>query len=286
MTTPNQATQVTQATQAIADTLELIDRMIADRSILNHPFYRAWQAGTLTREQLATYASEYYPHVAAFPGYLENALTGARDLAVRTEIADNLREELGVPAPHPALWLDFATALGADAESTVAAPPTPATERTVGVFRELASSTTGEALAALYAYESQQPKVAAEKARGLMERYGIDDEKALAYFTVHAEADVRHRQGERAAIARTLEAGDSRRSRFSRRPTARWTPTGACSTASASRAASRTPVSGGGRQPGHETPGGSDSDPTGRRFDGPARHGSGFLSDRSITNRR
>ena len=209
MTTPTQATQATQVTQSIADTLELVDRKIAERSILNHPFYRAWQAGTLTREQLATYAGEYYPHVAAFPGYLENALAGARDLAVRTEIADNLNEELGVPAPHPALWLDFASALGADAATTATAPPTPATERTVGVFRKLASSTTGEALAALYAYESQQPKVAAEKARGLMERYGIDDEKALAYFSVHAEADIRHSEGERAAIARTLEAGDS-----------------------------------------------------------------------------
>ena len=67
----------------------------------------------------------------------------------------------------------------------------------------------GEALAALYCYESQQPRVAAEKAKGLVERYGVSDDTALAYFTVHAEADVRHAQGERDAIVRCLETGVS-----------------------------------------------------------------------------
>src|SRR5215468_658455 len=48
-----------------------------------------------------------------------------------------------------------------------------------------------EALAAFYAYESQVPRVAAEKARGLREIYGAD-EKTCRYFTVHTVADVYH----------------------------------------------------------------------------------------------
>jgi pyrroloquinoline-quinone synthase len=46
-------------------------------------------------------------------------------------------------------------------------------------------------LAAFYAYESQVPRVAAEKARGLREMYGAD-EKTCAYFTLHTTADVYH----------------------------------------------------------------------------------------------
>ncbi|HXO21994.1 MAG TPA: pyrroloquinoline quinone biosynthesis protein PqqC, partial [Thermoanaerobaculia bacterium] len=58
-----------------AAVLAELDARIAARSILGHPFYRAWSAGTLTRRDLATYARVYYPHVAAFPGYLEAAAT-------------------------------------------------------------------------------------------------------------------------------------------------------------------------------------------------------------------
>ena len=47
------------------------------------------------------------------------------------------------------------------------------------------------ALAAFYAYESQLPRVAREKARGLREMYAAD-EKTCAYFTLHTTADVYH----------------------------------------------------------------------------------------------
>ena len=66
-----------------AAVLRRLDDLIASRSILEHPFYVAWTAGTLSREQLAAYAESYYPHVAAFPGYLEQAAANATDAVVR-----------------------------------------------------------------------------------------------------------------------------------------------------------------------------------------------------------
>ncbi len=48
-----------------------------------------------------------------------------------------------------------------------------------------------EVLAAFYAYESQVPRVAQEKERGLREMYGADD-KTCGYFSLHATADVYH----------------------------------------------------------------------------------------------
>jgi pyrroloquinoline-quinone synthase len=60
-------------------------------------------------------------------------------------------------------------------------------------------------IAALYAYEAQVPEVAAEKINGLRDRYGIDDARTLAFFTVHATLDLEHSGAERDAIRRTTE---------------------------------------------------------------------------------
>jgi len=190
-------------------TLKELDGLIEKRSILQHPFYQAWREGRLTIEDLATYAQSYYPHVAAFPGYLQAALQKAEDSEVRSELESNLREELGEPKPHPELWLDFASGLGLEREQVSEALPHPAANQIVAAFEKLSEESSTSALAALYAYEAQQPEVARTKADGLVELYGIDDPQTLAYFEVHAEADLRHREGERRALERCLSDGAS-----------------------------------------------------------------------------
>ena len=194
---------------APSDVLRELDETIRARSILRHPFYQAWEKGALTKEQLATYARIYYPHVRAFPGYLEAAMGHASDPAIRRELADNLADELHEPAPHHALWLDFAQALGLDPTEVEAAEPHPAARAIVSTFGDLAYEGLAGGLAALYAYESQQPEVSCTKAAGLRSHYGVDDPAAVAYFEVHEAADVRHRQGERDALAACLAAGTS-----------------------------------------------------------------------------
>ncbi|MCB1037694.1 MAG: CADD family putative folate metabolism protein [Acidobacteria bacterium] len=195
--------------------LDRLDELIASRSILMHPFYQAWTAGELSREQLAAYAREYFPHVEAFPGYLKTAADGTRDAVIREELLDNLREEESEPRSHPEIWLSFAAGLGQNTEGVRQAEATPATLRTVETFQRLCEESTVSAVTALYCYESQQPEVAHTKAEGLCEFYGIDDPESLEYFTVHQEADVRHRQGERDSIARCLAAGATEEQVFS-----------------------------------------------------------------------
>lgn len=190
-----------------SDLLSRLDRLVASRSILRHPFYRAWERGALTRAQLATYARVYYPHVRAFPEHLRSAAAGADDPAVRAELEANLADELSNPKPHAELWLDFAEALGADRRDVADAAPAPAAREAVETFGRLARRDAASGLAAFYAYESQQPEVSRAKMAGLREHYGVRDEDGLAYFDVHAVADVRHREGERAALARCLESG-------------------------------------------------------------------------------
>jgi pyrroloquinoline quinone (PQQ) biosynthesis protein C len=39
--------------------LARLDAAIAERNLLNHPFYKDWQAGKLSRESLQLYAAQY-----------------------------------------------------------------------------------------------------------------------------------------------------------------------------------------------------------------------------------
>lgn len=189
------------------DVLDSLDQHVNARSILQHPFYTAWERGELTRDQLATYARIYYPHVQAFPGYLRAAIACADDPTTQDELQRNLSDELSEPKSHAELWLDFAEALGLDHQAVTAASPAPAARAIVDTFERLARQDLASGLAALYAYESQQPEVSIRKMSGLRERYDVTDAPGLAYFEVHATADIHHRQGERDALARCLESG-------------------------------------------------------------------------------
>ena len=93
---------------------------------------------------------------------------------------------------HADLWLDFVEGMGgsrARAGQTV-----PEVSSLISWFQNVASEgTPEEALAAFYAYESQVPRIAREKDRGLRDLYGAD-EQTRAYFTLHTTADVYHSQ--------------------------------------------------------------------------------------------
>ena len=178
---------------ANTELLKKVDAAIAEKNLLKHPFYQDWQAGKLSREALQLYAAQYYKHVEAFPKHL-------RVLAARTEgtlrelIEENLAEEENPMRPHPKLWRDFAGAIGVSEDDVTSSPSLPGTKAVVQKFREICGDRpVPEAVAALYAYESQVPEIATTKIEGLKKFYGVTSPDGLAYFTVHEEADKAHR---------------------------------------------------------------------------------------------
>lgn len=178
--------------------LDKIDAAIADKSLRKHPFYQDWQMGKLSRESLQLYASQYYRHVEAFPKHLR-VLAARTEGPIRNIVLENLAEEENPAQPHPKLWRDFAAALGVNEEDITACPALPGTQAVVETFREIVGDRpVAEAVAALYAYEAQVPEIATTKIDGLRKFYGISSPKALAYFTVHEEADKAHRAAWRA----------------------------------------------------------------------------------------
>ena len=177
-----------------AQFFEQLDLRIAKYDLLCHPFYKAWTAGELTRDDLREYAQHYYHHVEAFPSYLAEFAMRLDEGELRRAVLANMCDENGSgtdSVPHAELWLDFAEGMGVD-RSMRTHQPVPEINHLIAHFRRVASEgTPEEALAAFYAYESQVPRVATEKERGLREMYGAD-EKTCGYFTLHATADIYH----------------------------------------------------------------------------------------------
>jgi pyrroloquinoline-quinone synthase len=185
-----------------------LERRTAKYDLLCHPFYKAWKAGELSREDLREYARDYYHHVAAFPGYLGAFAARLPEGELRAAVLENRDDELGMGAAagraHHAIWLEFARAMGGDVTEIAESTPLAEVRELIETFERIArEGSSAQALAAFYAYESQVPRVAAEKASGLRERYGAD-EAACEYFTLHTTADVHHSRVWREQLDRVI----------------------------------------------------------------------------------
>jgi pyrroloquinoline-quinone synthase len=191
--------------------LSRLDESIKRYDLLCHPFYQAWAEGKLTRDDLREYSVAYYPHVEAFPGYLAKFGIRLKDGELRRAVLANMSDENGgedlygqPERSHAELWLDFVDGMGGSRAATGYRIPEIA--GLIAWFQSVASEgTPEEGLAAFYAYESQVPRIAGEKDRGLRELYGAN-EKTRAYFTLHTTADVYHSQVWRKQLAKRVAA--------------------------------------------------------------------------------
>ena len=190
----------------MSEFVQELDARVARYDLLCHPFYQAWSEGKLTTDDLREYSAEYYHHVSAFPTYLSAFHARLEDGELRRAVLRNLADEEIEGRAHADLWLDFAAGMGASAYDVRSRQPIAEIEALTAHFRSVASTgTRAEVLASFYAYESQVPRVAQEKARGLRERYGADA-NTCGYFALHQFADVQHSAVWREELERELTA--------------------------------------------------------------------------------
>jgi pyrroloquinoline-quinone synthase len=191
--------------------LSRLDERIHKYDLLCHPFYKAWSAGELTRDDLREYAEDYFHHVEAFPSYLAEFGIRLEEGELRRAVLANLTDEKGgedafgdPERSHADLWLDFVEGMGG--RRLVNREPIGEIRDLIAWFHRIAGAgTPEEALAAFYAYESQIPRVAGEKDRGLRERYGAST-TTRAYFTLHTTADVHHSRVWRNQLEKRIRA--------------------------------------------------------------------------------
>jgi pyrroloquinoline-quinone synthase len=161
--------------------------------LLNHPFYKAWNEGKLTREVIKDYAEQYYQHVKAFPRYISATHSLCEDIEKRKILLENLQDEENKNADHPKLWKNFALAMGADSKKIEEVKLDWFTKDMIDNFFKQARLSYAEGLASLYTYERQIPEIAETKIQGLKKFYGVSSKEGLEFFEAHKAADVIHR---------------------------------------------------------------------------------------------
>jgi len=172
-----------------------VEKRITKNHLLNHSFYKAWNAGELEVSTIQEYAAQYFKHVSAFPRYLSAIHTNCEEIAIRQELLENLVDEEQGDENHPELWLRFGEGMGKSREAMVQTEAMEETQELVDIFMKLTrDQRTHIGMAALYCYESMVPEIAENKIDGLKKFYGIDDENTLKFFTVHLHADKWHRE--------------------------------------------------------------------------------------------
>lgn len=159
---------------------------LVDRQLLDHPFYRRWEAGSLQPGELGAYAAQYRYFEASLPGILRGLLARLEPGRAAELVQQNLADEESNPEPHVAVFADFANAVGA-----CGALPSDATGRLLTTYRDLIESSPAEGLAALVAYEMQAPAIAASKADGLRRHYEISA-TGTRFWDLHATMDHDH----------------------------------------------------------------------------------------------
>lgn len=161
---------------------EKLDAKVNQYYILDHPFYKAWNDGSLPIEGLKTYAEEYGAFIAMVPRGWETL----NDL-------ETVEEE----KEHVALWEQFAEGLETSLNGA-------ALEQTKALVSEAGKLFTNPvtALGALYAFEVQQPETAQSKLTGLKEFYSLP-EACEKYFIEHT-----HNQHEAQKLLIKIDALD------------------------------------------------------------------------------
>src|SRR5579863_3127247 len=156
-----------------------IDKKIEQYSLLKHPFYQQWSAGTLSKEALCGYVKEYFHLVKAVPEMVEKIY----QTNPTAEVLGNLEEERS----HIRLWENFAEGMGISKKELHEYAPSDNTIDAVNRMMSLMNEPM-EGSAAMYAYEADIPKISVSKLEGLKKFYGITDESTVEYFVEHETA--------------------------------------------------------------------------------------------------
>lgn len=163
-----------------------IDILIDEYSLLKHPFYQSWSAGTLTKDMLAGYSKEYYQLVKAVPVFSAMILANS-PVALKKEVEGVYLEE----KEHIGFWEKFARSLDINVDTLQSYT---GMEKTNAAVQKMTDACTDFATAAtvMYAFEKEIPVISKTKLEWLDQFYGMTSKDATDYFVIHSEADIRH----------------------------------------------------------------------------------------------
>lgn len=173
---------------------ETLDAALVTRQLLDHPFYRRWEAGELNDGELTSYAEQYRYFETMLPTFLLSLSEQLPEGPARDSVLDNYRDEVSPPS-HLELFEAFANFYDASD-----APISPAMTSLVASYDEVLRRSPASALAGLLAYEYQGAAIAYSKANGLIKHFHASSD-AVTFWTVHGSVEENHAEWTLDALA-------------------------------------------------------------------------------------
>ena len=199
---------------------DLVARIAAHRTFGRHPLWLELADGQLNREQLKSFAVQFFLQVREFPRAVSAMHANCPFPEERIALAESIYEEetgrlSGCNQPHPEIFIRFGEAVGLTRAAMVDGSPLPATRALIDWF-ELSSKQRSfiEAAAAMnLAAEGQVPGAFGPMARRLQDNYGLSRD-AVAFWDIHELADAEHSEvGDNIVVRHATDAATQARVR-------------------------------------------------------------------------
>lgn len=180
------------------DTATFRSQLIATRDkrhSKNHPFFRMWARGELTRRQTALYCIQHYHFVGETLGWLAYEAAQVPDRDVKGYLIENLYDEENPRDPHLHMLTDYVLDCGLTRESIEKATVLPGTESLQNWgWRLVYQRPWQAALAGIFiGLESQFLDICKELTPALHTHYGYaPGAREIRFFEEHITADAIH----------------------------------------------------------------------------------------------
>jgi len=161
----------------------------------NHPYFRKWAQGELTKKQMGFYLVMHYHFVTEYLNWLAHIWAHCPVDEVKRHILENLSEEEDPRDRHMDMILDFCAACGYTRAEVLGATMLPWTEALTDWGWRLVSQRPWQiAITGLtIGLESQPPEIYPPLVASFPKHYGWSlDDPAVRFFAGHVEADIVH----------------------------------------------------------------------------------------------
>lgn len=193
-------------TTAKPTVIDQIDAMLAENDPATQPVMAAIAAGRLSRDELRSFASQYFHLVDALPRFVSTVHSVTIDHPSIRRTLLNVLVPLELHPPSVAdLWLQTCAALGLFSDTVRSSHPTTATSACLGDFDYLCQSGTAQGLSALYAWMSRLPRVCRTEQLAFKTHYGLADGPGVQFFEVIGFQAESHTRALRGALCSLLE---------------------------------------------------------------------------------
>lgn len=194
--------------------LQQIDQLRADNDPADQPLLKAMAEGRLTRDELRSFAAQYYQLVDSLPRFVSTVHSVTRSHPAIRRTLLNVLVPIELKPPSIAeLWLQTCAALGLFSDSIRAAEPNTATSVCLDDVEYLCQMGSAQGLAALYSWITRLPLSCRVMQKAFAEHYEIDSGTGVQFFEIMSLQSRSHARALAAALTTLIdeypEAGPS-----------------------------------------------------------------------------